>query len=684
MWPSLVTLLVIAPAFGLCQDENAVVVHLPSLGHIKGRTIKTLGNLGQEQRTFYNFRNIPFAQSVSGTHRFSEPKAWNTLLGTETNPYDATRSGPLCPQMGLDQELFDHYLPMEVEGALRELLNDLIGSWSGLIDLETIIRLIEALLEVPLYGETVEDAIRDLLDVDVSVDEDCLHLAVSTPDLNPDKPLPVMVFVYGGGYKAGTQLKMGYERLGDVNDVVLVAINYRVGPLGFMCLPDERAAGNMGLLDAVLGLQWVQDNVAHFGGDPERVTIFGQSAGGASVTHLMLSPIAKGLFHQVIAQSGAAVGPWAFENAQKHEYHTRRWASMLNCDKPDVGEMIECLKVLPVAELTSSAGNYSNWDQKAAGMGFGGINPCSQTHGAQKFWSEGQTPLKTLKTGNYTPVPIFAGACANDGTLVLSESYEAYIQPEGFDQDEAYLRYNILELMFDTVNMDLGYAFKDYVEEAYFWPFEIGNFQAMTRGLKDLGGMLLLKAPTYKMVEDNSRYADSYFYSLEAGTQNKKSLYNTMFLGYTKDTLPFYSNVGGSHADDLLYLFNLNLPIVLCDLQTFLVGLSSAWLQCVLEVGIVGATNCVTDPQGKFKQDYGECIFGTLSEAEAKTSDAMVRAWTNFAIYGTPTPSNEESLPTLDPWSYPDPKFIRFGTSEDQPALIDTDYRKTFSSKGWE
>ena len=65
-----------------------------------------------------------------------------------------------------------------------------------------------------------------------------------------------------------------------------------------------------------------------------------------------------------------------------------------------------------------------------------------------------------------------------------------------------------------------------------------------------------------------------------------------------------------------------------------IVGLSSAWLQCVLEVGIVGATNCVTDPQGKFKQDYGECIFGTLSEAEAKTSDAMVRAWTNFAIYG--------------------------------------------------
>ena len=71
-----------------------------------------------------------------------------------------------------------------------------------------------------------------MLDVDLAVSEDCLHLAVSTPDLKPAEPLPVMVFVYGGGFKAGTQLKMGYERLGDVNDVVLVALNYRVGPLG--------------------------------------------------------------------------------------------------------------------------------------------------------------------------------------------------------------------------------------------------------------------------------------------------------------------------------------------------------------------------------------------------------------------------------------------------------------------
>ena len=94
------------------------------------------------------------------------------------------------------------------------------------------IELLEALFETPLIGHQVSDVLRTLLDEELSVSEDCLHLAVSTPELKPSEPLPVMVFIYGGGFKAGTQLKMGFERLGDVNDVVLVAVNYRVGPLG--------------------------------------------------------------------------------------------------------------------------------------------------------------------------------------------------------------------------------------------------------------------------------------------------------------------------------------------------------------------------------------------------------------------------------------------------------------------
>ena len=85
-----------------------------------------------------------------------------------------------------------------------------------------------------------------------------------------------------------------FERLGEANqEVVLVAMNYRLGSLGFMCLPSDEASGNMGILDQIMALKWVQKHIASFGGDPNRVTIFGQSAGAASASHIMLSPLAK-------------------------------------------------------------------------------------------------------------------------------------------------------------------------------------------------------------------------------------------------------------------------------------------------------------------------------------------------------------------------------------------------------
>ena len=98
-----------------------------------------------------------------------------------------------------------------------------------------------------------------------------------------------MFFVHGGGFAGGTQLQMDGARLLDVGDVVIVSISYRLGPLGFMCLETDEAAGNMGLLDMVLALEWVRDNIAHFGGDPGKVTIFGESAGAAAIGHLLLS-----------------------------------------------------------------------------------------------------------------------------------------------------------------------------------------------------------------------------------------------------------------------------------------------------------------------------------------------------------------------------------------------------------
>lgn len=144
--------------------------------------------------------------------------------------------------------------------------------------------------------------------------EDCLFLNIWTPaDAGPDAKLPVLFYIHGGGFTGGC----GHEKHFDgpawpTKGVVAVTINYRLGPLGFLCLPELSAeaghTGNYGLYDQLCALQWVHDNIAAFGGDPDRVTLMGQSAGAMSVQQLCLSPLTRGLAAGAVMSSGGGVG----------------------------------------------------------------------------------------------------------------------------------------------------------------------------------------------------------------------------------------------------------------------------------------------------------------------------------------------------------------------------------------
>ena len=145
------------------------------------------------------------------------------------------------------------------------------------------------------------------------VSEDCLKLNVWTPSIDDSKKRPVMVWLHGGGYTNGNGIEQdGYmgENLSRKGDIVFVSVNHRLGPIGFTDLsgvggPEYAHSGNVGALDMVAALKWVNENIANFGGDPGNVTIMGQSGGGAKVCTLGAMPAAEGLLHKIVPLSGS-------------------------------------------------------------------------------------------------------------------------------------------------------------------------------------------------------------------------------------------------------------------------------------------------------------------------------------------------------------------------------------------
>jgi para-nitrobenzyl esterase len=145
--------------------------------------------------------------------------------------------------------------------------------------------------------------------------EDCLYLNVLTPAKEPSERLPVMVWMHGGVFSIWSGNDSLYNGLRlPLNGVVLVNINVRLGPLGFLAHPllskesPQAVSGNYSFLDFIAALKWVRENISAFGGDADNVTIFGESSGSAAVIYLMASPLAKGLFHRAIGESGPGLG----------------------------------------------------------------------------------------------------------------------------------------------------------------------------------------------------------------------------------------------------------------------------------------------------------------------------------------------------------------------------------------
>jgi len=200
--------------------------------------------------------------------------------------------------------------------------------------------------------------------------EDCLYLNVWTPAKSSGEKIPVLVWIYGGGFSFGSTSEPAYDGAALAKKgVVLVSIAYRVGTLGFLAHRELNAeskngvSGNYGLLDMIAGLKWVRENISAFGGDPNKVTIFGESAGGIAVSMLCASPLAKGLFQGAISESGGSFGPPRDVTYPGENLKTLKGAALAGDDyaKKAGATSIAELRKIPADSLPGGWGSGSAW-----------------------------------------------------------------------------------------------------------------------------------------------------------------------------------------------------------------------------------------------------------------------------------------------------------------------------------
>ena len=356
--------------------------------------------------------------------------------------------------------------------------------------------------------------------------EDCLYLNVYAPaDAQEGAALPVMFWIHGGGNSVGHAGPYHGGTLADVGDVVVVALNYRLGPFGWFTHPALRdealvsgedprwfgadASGNYGTLDLLQGLAWVRENIVAFGGDPNNVTIFGESAGGTNVLSLMVSPLARGMFHRAIVQSGGIqvtprnVGEAWADDASGHERSSREVMAALLQSRGKSEEQARqtvagmdnrtarsLLFEAPAAELMAL------YEAQAMGM-----------VSAPALFADGLVLPSAnvpdlLRRRNYHAVPVIVGANRDEAKLFMALSPEwvetrfgflpRLKDPEAYDRDARYRselwRYRGVDSLARTLHAAQGsnvYAYRfDWDEEGSILGFDLARAMGAAHGME--------------------------------------------------------------------------------------------------------------------------------------------------------------------------------------------------------
>ena len=302
--------------------------------------------------------------------------------------------------------------------------------------------------------------------------EDCLYVNVITPATSVDANLPVMVWIHGGGFITGSYSNLSGNHLAK-RGVIFVSIGYRTGALGFLALPElskesgQGVSGNYGLLDQILALKWIKENIAAFGGNPNQITIFGESAGAIAVSMLCASPLAKGLFQGAISQSGGSFCPIDSVRNNNNGIRNLKGAEAYGV------EFMKRIGAKSLKQLRQMS--PETWISDEQSIGVGGFWPTVDGY----VITDDQ--YKLYETGNYNDVNILIGTNSDEGTMFVRSSsvddYEAEIR-----RDYGPFAERILELYSATNEQETFFGRSDiFRETAFAWPTYVwGNLQKRT------------------------------------------------------------------------------------------------------------------------------------------------------------------------------------------------------------
>ncbi|XP_068082754.1 acetylcholinesterase isoform X2 [Anabrus simplex] len=418
--------------------------------------------------------------------------------------------------------------------------------------------------------------------------EDCLFLDVYSPKVNNASKLPVLFYIHGGAFSAGSSQRVKPGFLLE-HDMVIVATQYRLGPLGFLHVGE--IGGNAAMYDQLAALQWTYDNIQHFGGNPDMITISGVSAGAASAAVQYVSPLTQDLIKQVLLFSGTAVAFWAVGTEPVTD--SLLIAKYAGCDP--TGDVPKCLKNLDTLDIVRAYDEYQAAERTRAHSGMGGINPSLDGH----FLTE--MPLETLSRPDFKGRPMIMSVVKHEGQFLDDVLYQYYLKGNNLTDSFTTLKYNIPDVLLSYADMkDLAYTIGTAIKDEYFKPEEFGNYTAMKAGITDFLGSAYFKGPARKMAElNNLRGGRTY---LSTFNYNSPGFSNGV-IPHGKDQVMIFPSADFPYTDEDLLLVQNMTAMYAQFISTGTPG-GVAWKPYSLESGDYLIINSTMTMNAPFEQQY--------------------------------------------------------------------------------